>query len=61
MFVLQGILQELHKSHDVIKLVTGNLVRSHAAAVTKAKIGLTTDTLTDGKYTHKDVSLFSFC
>ena len=52
---LQGILPELHKNHDIIKLTVTSLVNCHQLAVTAASpAGLEEDTLVDGRYTHKE-------
>ena len=51
----QGNLQELHKSHDIIKLTVTSLVNCHQQAVAAAAPGsLEEDTLVDGRYTHKE-------
>ena len=53
--VQQGILPELHKTHDIIKLTVSSLVHCHQLAVTAAGTsGLDEDTLVDGRYTHKE-------
>ena len=50
----QGILPELHKNHDIIKLTVGSLMSCHQQAVAAAgPNGLDEDTLVDGRYTHK--------
>ena len=50
----QGILPELHKNHDIIKLTVGSLMSCHQQAVAAAApSGLDEDTLVDGRYTHK--------
>lgn len=51
----KGILPELHKNHDIIKLTVTSLVNCHQLAVTAASpAGLEEDTLVDGRYTHKE-------
>ncbi|XP_077980970.1 ubiquitin carboxyl-terminal hydrolase 24-like [Glandiceps talaboti] len=51
----KGILHELNKSYEVVKLVTQSLVRSHKLAVNAASANdcpLSPDTVVDSRYTH---------
>ncbi|XP_070563005.1 ubiquitin carboxyl-terminal hydrolase 24-like isoform X2 [Ptychodera flava] len=51
----KGILHELNKNYEVVKLVTQSLVRSHKMAVTAAgENPLTPDTVVDSRYTHRE-------
>ena len=51
----QGNLQELNKSHDIIKLTVTSLVNCHQQAVAAAAPGaLEEETLVDGRYTHRE-------
>ena len=52
----KGILMDLNRNHEIIKLVTGSLVKSHkqaAANVGDGQLGL--DIYVDGRYTHSEV------
>ena len=56
----QGILHQLHTNCDIIKQVTNSLVKFHQVAYESAGrdgLRMGPDTLVDGRYTHKDVSL----
>lgn len=58
---LQGVVNELNKSNDVIKLVTNSLVKCHKQAVSVVGDGqLKPVTMVDGRYPHSDVSSVSF-
>ena len=54
----QGVIHELNKNCDVMKLVTNSLVKCHKQAVAGAgeTTQLSPNTLVDGRYTHSDVS-----
>ena len=54
----QGVIHELNKNCDVMKLVTNSLVKCHKQAVVAAgeTSQLSPNTLVDGRYTHSDVS-----
>ena len=52
---IQGNLQELNKSYDIIKMAVSSLVNCHQQAVSVVGVGaLEEDTLVDGRYTHKE-------
>ena len=57
-YVLQGVIHELNKNCDVMKLVANSLVKCHKQAVAVAgdTCPLNPNTLVDGRYTHADVS-----
>ncbi|XP_064624443.1 ubiquitin carboxyl-terminal hydrolase 24-like isoform X2 [Lineus longissimus] len=49
----KGILQELNRGHDIIKLISSSLVKCHKQAAAAAEEGgLNPDVLVDGRYTH---------
>lgn len=51
----KGILHELNKNHDVIKLVTNSLVKCHKLAVASTGDGqLGQHTIVDGRYMHSE-------
>ena len=56
--LFQGILHDLNKNFDIIKLVTQSLVKCHKQAVVSVGDGqLDQNTLVDGRYPHSEVSL----
>lgn len=59
--LLQGILHDLNKNYDIIKLVTQSLVKCHRQAVVGVGDGqLEHNTLVDGRYPHSEVSCPSY-
>ena len=56
--IFQGILHDLNKNHDVIKLVTQSLVKCHKQAMSNVGDGqLGPDTMVDGRYPHSEVNI----
>ena len=57
-YPFQGILHELNKNHDVIKLVTQSLIKLHKQALVTAGDGqLGPDSIVDTRYPHSEVSI----
>ena len=51
----QGIVQELNKNHDIIKMTTTSLLQCHQLACTAADgASLHSGTLVEGRYTHRE-------
>lgn len=57
-FCAQGVIHELNKNYEVMKLVTNSLVKCHKQALSMVgeSSHLTPNTLVDGRYSHLDVS-----
>lgn len=53
----KATLSELNKQHEIVKLLSTSLNRAHAKAEDVSKklgLNLKSDTLVDGRYTHKE-------